>query len=64
MNDRGDGWIIFAAIVLAVAGIMRIFDAIWAFRYHGVLPAEPRRRSLRHQPQDLRLGLARSSASS
>ena len=28
----------FAAIVLAVAGIMRIFDAIWAFRYHGVLP--------------------------
>ncbi len=38
MNDRGDGWIIFASIVLAVAGIMRIFDAIWAFRYHGVLP--------------------------
>ena len=28
----------FAAIVLGVAGIMRIFDAIWAFRYHGVLP--------------------------
>ena len=27
-----------AAIVLGVAGIMRIFDAIWAFRYHGVLP--------------------------
>jgi hypothetical protein len=24
--------------VLGVAGIMRIFDAIWAFRYHGVLP--------------------------
>jgi hypothetical protein len=21
-----------------VAGIIRIFDAIWAFRYHGVLP--------------------------
>src|SRR5262249_15628076 len=21
-----------------VAGVMRIFDAIWAFRYHGVLP--------------------------
>jgi hypothetical protein len=29
---------VFAAIVLGVAGIMRIFDAIWAFRYHGVLP--------------------------
>jgi hypothetical protein len=38
MNERGHGWIIFAAIVLGVAGIMRIFDAIWAFRYHGTLP--------------------------
>jgi asparagine N-glycosylation enzyme membrane subunit Stt3 len=38
MNDRGRGWIIFAAVVLGVAGIMRIFDAIWAFRYHGAVP--------------------------
>ena len=38
MNERGHGWILFAAIVLGVAGIMRIFDAIWAFRYHGVVP--------------------------
>jgi hypothetical protein len=38
MDDKGDGWLIFAAIVLGVAGIMRVFDAIWAFRYHGVLP--------------------------
>ena len=38
MNDRGRGWILFAAIVLGVAGIMRIFDAIWAFRYHGAVP--------------------------
>ena len=38
MNDRGHGWILFAAIILGVGGIMRIFDAIWAFRYHGVLP--------------------------
>jgi hypothetical protein len=38
MEQRGDGWILFAAIVLGVAGIMRVFDAIWAFRYHGVLP--------------------------
>jgi uncharacterized membrane protein HdeD (DUF308 family) len=38
MNDRGHGWILFASIVLVVAGIMRIFDAIWAFRYHGVVP--------------------------
>ena len=38
MDERGDGWIFFAAIVLGVAGIMRVFDAIWAFRYHGALP--------------------------
>ena len=38
MEEKGDGWLIFAAIVLGVAGIMRVFDAIWAFRYHGVLP--------------------------
>ena len=36
---------------------MRIFDAIWAFRYHGVASPAPRGRALRHQPQDLRLGL-------
>ena len=33
-----DGWNLFAAVVLGVGGIMRAFDAIWAFRYHGVLP--------------------------
>lgn len=38
MDRRGAGWILFAGIVLGVAGIMRIFDAIWAFSYHGVLP--------------------------
>ena len=35
---KGEGWLVFSAIVLGVAGIMRVFDAIWAFRYHGVLP--------------------------
>ena len=39
MDKDGDGWVIFAAIALGVAGIMRFFDAIWAFRYHGVLPS-------------------------
>jgi hypothetical protein len=38
MDNKGDGWIIFAAVVLFVGGIMRIFDSIWAFRYHGALP--------------------------
>jgi len=38
MDRRGEGWIFFAATVLGVAGIMRIFDAIWAFSYHGPVP--------------------------
>jgi len=37
-GERGVGWIWFAAIVLGIAGIMRFFDALWAFSYHGVLP--------------------------
>ena len=39
MEERGEGWLIFAGIALLIVGIMRIFDAIWAFRYHGVLPS-------------------------
>ncbi len=38
MDERGSGWTMFAAIVLMTAGIMRIFDAIWAWRYKGALP--------------------------
>lgn len=38
MERRGEGWVMFAGIVLITAGIMRVFDAIWAFRYHGALP--------------------------
>jgi hypothetical protein len=39
MEDRGQGWLIFAGIALLIAGVMRVFDAIWAFRYHGILPS-------------------------
>ncbi len=39
MDGKGTGWVAFAAVVLVTAGIMRIFDAIWAFRYQGTLPA-------------------------
>ena len=39
MDERGSGWIIFEGSALLIAGVMRIFDAIWAFRYHGVLPS-------------------------
>lgn len=38
MKPEGEGWLFFAGTVLGVAGIMRIFDAIWAFRYHGAVP--------------------------
>src|SRR5690348_1394065 len=37
-NRQDDAWLAFAALVLFIAGIMRIFDAIWAFRYHGAVP--------------------------
>jgi len=32
---KRSGWLTFSAVVLIMAGIMRIFDAIWAFRYNG-----------------------------
>ena len=35
---KGAGWRFFAGTVLGIAGIMRVFDAIWAFRYNGALP--------------------------
>lgn len=38
MDNKGEGWLVFAAVALGVAGIMRIFDSIWAFRYHGAVP--------------------------
>jgi len=38
MDGKGEGWLIFATIVLGIAGLMRIFDAIWAFTYKGPLP--------------------------
>ena len=39
-EEQGYGWLMFASIVLIVVGIMRILDAIWAWRYDGVLPDE------------------------
>ena len=40
MARQGSGWLVFAAVTLGLAGVMRLFDAIWAFRYHGVLPED------------------------
>jgi hypothetical protein len=40
-EEYGLGWLMFASIVLVIAGIMRIFDAIWAWRYNGTLDGVP-----------------------
>ena len=37
-DEAGYGWLFFAGTVLGLAGLMRIVDAIWAFRYNGALP--------------------------
>jgi hypothetical protein len=34
---RRSGWLTFSAVVLIIAGIMRVLDAIWAFRYNGTI---------------------------
>jgi hypothetical protein len=34
---KRSGWVTFSGVVLIVAGVMRIFDAIWAFRYNGTV---------------------------
>ena len=36
--DDGHGWMLFAASFLGIAGIMRIFDGIWALRFDGDVP--------------------------
>jgi hypothetical protein len=35
---RRSGWLTFSAVVLIIAGIMRVIDAIWALGYNGALP--------------------------
>ncbi len=32
---RGEGWLLFAGVMLIAASIMKFFDALWAFRYTG-----------------------------
>ena len=34
----GTGWLFFAGTMLGLAGIMRLLDSFWSFRYHGGLP--------------------------
>jgi len=35
---EGGGLLLFAATILGLAGVMRLFDAFWAFRYDGQVP--------------------------
>ena len=37
-EQAGLGWLFFAGTILGLAGLMRIVDSIWAFRYNGSLP--------------------------
>ena len=37
LSEEGHSWLVFASIVLIIAGIMRIMDAIWAWQYNGLL---------------------------
>jgi hypothetical protein len=36
---KRSGWLTFSSVVLIITGVMRVIDAIWAFRYHGAIPA-------------------------
>ncbi len=40
LDDEGLGWLFFAGTMLGIAGIMRLFDSLWAFRYDGLVPDE------------------------
>ncbi|MGI9622689.1 MAG: DUF7144 family membrane protein [Acidimicrobiales bacterium] len=33
-DTKGSGWITYSGILLVVAGVISILDAIWAFRYN------------------------------
>jgi hypothetical protein len=37
-DDEGSGWLMFASIVLVVAGVMRFFDGLWAIRTDARVP--------------------------
>ena len=37
-NDEGYGWLVFSAILLMTAGVMRFFDGIWALNFNGAVP--------------------------
>ncbi len=40
-DEAGYGWLFFAGTILGLAGIMRLVDAFWAFRYNSQLQNVP-----------------------
>ena len=40
-EDQGSGWLTFSAVILVFAGLMKVFDSIWAFRTKGQLDNLP-----------------------
>jgi low temperature requirement protein LtrA len=38
-NEHTSGWLTFSSIILVFAGIMKLFDSIWAFRVKGNIEA-------------------------
>jgi hypothetical protein len=34
---KRSGWLTFSAVIMIIAGIMRVLDGIWAFRYKGTV---------------------------
>jgi hypothetical protein len=40
-EEQGTGWLTFSAVILVFAGMMKIFDSIWAFRAKGQLATLP-----------------------
>jgi hypothetical protein len=39
-SNRGAGWLAFAAALLGISGMFKIFDAFWAFKYDDDVPEE------------------------
>ena len=34
------GWLVFSGVVLIIAGVMRVIDALWALQSKGALPSD------------------------
>jgi uncharacterized membrane protein HdeD (DUF308 family) len=39
MDNKHEGWLVFASVTLAIAGVISLFDGIWLLDYHGAGPS-------------------------